>query len=248
MLAGSGQINFIRFFEPFKHLRWGDRPFRQMRIERARADIWRVDQSRSRKCLGLSLVRKCFGYPCLRSRLFGLKRNVPPPFAGHDEPRALGLAGHDGTLSRLRRSLGVGDKPKLLGILGNAQRDLRDLNQPRADSFPAIQSLPPAGAVAALILPLSAFAQGSAGTEAADTARALSAPPHRLRWGHCRSFHFFAFSPQSSAHFVPSKDQFLSERKKKGRSPDSALVATSISRSGILYDLRSRRAHRIAWR
>jgi hypothetical protein len=139
-VGGSGQINFIRFFEPFKHLRWGDRSFRQMRIERARADIWRVDQSRSRKFLGLSLVRKCFGYPCARSRFFGLKRNVPPPFAGHDGPRALGLAGHDETLSRLRRSLAVGDKPKLLGILGNARRDLRDLNP-----FPAIQSLPPAG-------------------------------------------------------------------------------------------------------
>jgi hypothetical protein len=136
MLAGSGQINFIRFFEPFKHLRWGDRPFRQMRIERARADIWRVDQSRSRKFLGLSLVRKCFGYPCVRSRLFGLKRNVPQPFAGHDEPRALGPAGHDETLSRLCRWLDVGDKPKLLGILGNAQRYLRDLNQPRAGFVP----------------------------------------------------------------------------------------------------------------
>jgi hypothetical protein len=102
MLAGSSQISFIRFFEPFKHLRWGDRLFRQMRIERARADIWRVDQSRSRKFLGLSLVRKCFGYPCVRSRLSGLKRNVP---------RALRLAGHDETLSRLRRRLAVGDKP-----------------------------------------------------------------------------------------------------------------------------------------
>jgi hypothetical protein len=31
--------DLIRFFEPFKHLRWGDRPFRQMRVERTRADI-----------------------------------------------------------------------------------------------------------------------------------------------------------------------------------------------------------------
>jgi hypothetical protein len=54
----------------------------------------------------------------VRSRLFGLKRNVPQPFAGHDEPRALGLAGHDETLSRLRRWRAVGDKPNLLGILG----------------------------------------------------------------------------------------------------------------------------------
>ena len=42
--AGEGghaalKRGLIRFFEPFKHLRWGDRPFRQMRIERARADI-----------------------------------------------------------------------------------------------------------------------------------------------------------------------------------------------------------------
>ena len=127
MEAGSSQIGFIRFFEPLKHLRWGDRPFRQMRVERARADIWRVDQFRSRKFLGLSLVRKCFGHPCVRSRLFGLKRNVP---------RALGLTSHDETLLRLRRRLAVGDKPKLLGILGNAQRDLRDLNQPRAGFVP----------------------------------------------------------------------------------------------------------------
>jgi hypothetical protein len=42
------------------------------------------------------------------------------------------------------------------------------------------------------------------------------------------------FSPQSSARFVPSKDQFLSERKKRGRSLDSALVAMSASGSGIL--------------
>jgi len=28
-----------RFFEPFKYLRCGDRPFRQMRIDRARGDV-----------------------------------------------------------------------------------------------------------------------------------------------------------------------------------------------------------------
>src|ERR1700682_1543319 len=54
---------FILFFEPFKYLRCGYRPFRQMRIECARADIWRVDQFRSREFLGLSLIRKCFGRP-----------------------------------------------------------------------------------------------------------------------------------------------------------------------------------------
>jgi hypothetical protein len=37
--ASALKRDLIRFFEPFKHLRWGDRPFRQMRIERARADI-----------------------------------------------------------------------------------------------------------------------------------------------------------------------------------------------------------------
>ena len=61
--AGSSQIGFIRFFEPFEHLRLGYRPFWQMRIERARPDIWRVDQFRSREFLGLSLVRKSFGRP-----------------------------------------------------------------------------------------------------------------------------------------------------------------------------------------
>jgi hypothetical protein len=61
--------------------------------------------------------------------------------------------------------------------------------------------------------------------------------------------HFTSWPPAPSLpHVSPSKDQFLSERKKRGRSRDSALAATSISGSGILYDLRSRRAHRIAWR
>src|SRR3982074_3067062 len=54
---------FILFFEPFKYLRCCDRPFRQMRIERARADVQRVDQFRSRKFLGLELAAKCFGRP-----------------------------------------------------------------------------------------------------------------------------------------------------------------------------------------
>src|SRR5882762_1223433 len=49
--------------------------------------------------------------------------------------------------------------------------------------------------------------------------------------------------PQSSARFALRKVQFLSERKKSGSSRDSTLAATSISGSGILYDLRSRRAH-----
>src|SRR5882757_3067492 len=54
---------YILFFDPFKYLRCGDRPFRQMRIERARADIWRVDQFRSREFLGLEFAAKCFGRP-----------------------------------------------------------------------------------------------------------------------------------------------------------------------------------------
>jgi DNA helicase II / ATP-dependent DNA helicase PcrA len=84
--------------------------------------------------------------------------------------------------------------------------------------------------------------------EAAHAARALSAPPHRSFVGVVAG-HFTSSPPASSLpHVSPSKDQFLSERKKRGRSRDSALAATSISGSGILYDLRSRRAHRIAWR
>jgi hypothetical protein len=65
--AGSSQIVFILFFEPFKHLRWGDRPFWQMRIERARCDMLGFSQFRSRKFLGLDLTAKCFGRPRVRS-------------------------------------------------------------------------------------------------------------------------------------------------------------------------------------
>src|SRR6266481_10197151 len=55
-------------------------------------------------------------------------------------------------------------------------------------------------------------------------------------------FHFpFAFSPSLPLVSRPRKIQFLSERKKSGSSRDSSLAATSISGSGILYDLRSRR-------
>ena len=91
----SSQIGFIRLFKPFKHLRCGDRPFRQMRIERARADILVFGRFRSREFLGLSLVRKCFGRPCMRSLSRSqFKRNVPSAF---------GLTSHDETLSRLRR-------------------------------------------------------------------------------------------------------------------------------------------------
>jgi hypothetical protein len=65
-----GRLNLpqsARFFEPFRYQRWGDRPFRQMRIERASADILRVDQFRIREILGLSLVQKCFGHPGMLS-------------------------------------------------------------------------------------------------------------------------------------------------------------------------------------
>jgi len=60
--------------------------------ERARADIWRVDQFRSREFLGLALVRKCFGRACVCSLSRSqVKRNVP---------RAFGLISHDEALSR----------------------------------------------------------------------------------------------------------------------------------------------------
>src|SRR5258705_10686339 len=78
---------FILFFEPFKYLRCGDRPFRQMRIERARADVQRVDQFRSRKFLGLDLAPKCFSLPHALS--------LPPWLFKWDVPRALGLISHD---------------------------------------------------------------------------------------------------------------------------------------------------------
>jgi hypothetical protein len=50
--------------------------------------------------------------------------------------------------------------------------------------------------------------------------------------------------------FIPGREggQFLSERKKSGRSSASSLAGRPVSGSGILYVLRSRRAHRIAWR
>ena len=88
-----------------------------MRIERARPDILGFGRFSSREFLGLSLVRKCFGRPCVRS----LSRSQ----FKRDVPRAFGLASHDETLSPLRRRLAVGDKPKLLRILHIAQRDLR---------------------------------------------------------------------------------------------------------------------------
>ena len=65
----------------------------------------------------------------------------PGPSSNETYHVAFGLTSHDETLSRLRRRLAVGDKPKLLGILHIAQRDLRDLNRRRSDSF----RLPPAG-------------------------------------------------------------------------------------------------------
>jgi hypothetical protein len=61
------------------YLRCGDRPFRQMRIDRARGDVWRVDQFRFREFLGLSFVRKCLGRPCVRSLVN--RRGVPTPIS-----------------------------------------------------------------------------------------------------------------------------------------------------------------------
>ncbi len=61
--------------------------------------------------------------------------------------------------------------------------------------------------------------------------------------GDASSFSIFV---HVSRHFgdVASKDQFLSERKKSGRSSVSSLSGRS--GSGILYDLHSRRAHSTA--
>src|ERR1700722_12570546 len=59
-------LRLVRLFEPFEYLSCGDRPFRQMRIERAGGDIWRLDQLRSREVLGLSLTRERFRRPCER--------------------------------------------------------------------------------------------------------------------------------------------------------------------------------------
>jgi len=58
--------------------------------------------------------------------------------------------------------------------------------------------------------------------------------------GDASSFSIFV---HMSHHFgdVASKDQFLSERKKSGRSSVSSLFGRS--GSGILHDLHSRRAH-----
>jgi hypothetical protein len=39
MPGSSSQIGVIGFIDQLKHLRWADRPFRQMRIERARTDV-----------------------------------------------------------------------------------------------------------------------------------------------------------------------------------------------------------------
>src|ERR1700722_16020780 len=62
-----GSIRFVRLFEPLYYLRCSNRPLRQMRIERAGSDVWRVEQFRSREFLSLSLVRECLGRPCGRS-------------------------------------------------------------------------------------------------------------------------------------------------------------------------------------
>src|SRR5260221_8469230 len=69
-----------------------------MRIERARPDILGFGRFSSREFLGLSLVRKCFRRPCVRS----LSRSQ----FKRDVPRAFGLASHNETLSPLRRKSG----------------------------------------------------------------------------------------------------------------------------------------------
>jgi len=62
------------------------------------------------------------------------------------------------------------------------------------------------------------------------------------------SDHFpFAFCPSLPLVSRRAKFNCYLNARKSGSSRDSTLAATSISGSGILYDLRSRRAHRIAW-
>ena len=138
-VGGSGQINFIRFFEPFKHLRWGDRSFRQMRIERARADIWRVDQSRSRKFLGLSLVRKCFGYPCARSGFLGSNETYHRPL-----PAMMGHVPLD-LPAMMRRSRGYAGRSPSATSPNFSEFWVTPGVTSGTNPFPAIQSLPPAG-------------------------------------------------------------------------------------------------------
>src|SRR3981189_816982 len=58
---------FILYFEPFEYLRFGDRPFRQMRIERAGADILSFGQFCSRKFLASSsLANVSVALACVR--------------------------------------------------------------------------------------------------------------------------------------------------------------------------------------
>jgi hypothetical protein len=58
---GEPAGSITQFFEPF---------------ERARTDISRVDQFRPCELLGLSLVRKCFGHPCVLSLSRGVSNET----------------------------------------------------------------------------------------------------------------------------------------------------------------------------
>ena len=68
---------------------------------------------------------------------------------------------------------------------------------------------------------------------------------HRYRWSDA---YVSAALALRAFHYRREAGQFLSERKKSGTSSDSSLAGKPLSGSGILYVLRSRRAHCIAWR
>jgi hypothetical protein len=56
-----------RFFEPIKQLYRADHPFRQMRVERAGADVQTICQLRSGERLCFLLGLKGFCQPCVRA-------------------------------------------------------------------------------------------------------------------------------------------------------------------------------------
>jgi hypothetical protein len=53
----------VRFIDPIAQLFRADRPFRQMRVDRARVDVPAIGQPGFSKCLGILFVTKGFGLP-----------------------------------------------------------------------------------------------------------------------------------------------------------------------------------------
>jgi hypothetical protein len=53
------------FIEPVQQLRRGDCPFRKMRVDSARGNVWILGQLRSGKRLSFRLGLKSFGDPCV---------------------------------------------------------------------------------------------------------------------------------------------------------------------------------------